>query len=479
MNMRLKGVVAALFEIEERLDLFDRRIDGVYFWERTRVPVYARILRGMGLVGRAHATLERTFLNRTQSAFRSAKNVVIKNPYLVSQSDVLFLGSARRKLGQDGTWWDIYCDPIIDRLGRSYVYFEHPYLVGHFKPARTRCIKYLDLPLYLAAVRRKIGSVQVSRSKSDVRLLKAIQVKLRECYRVPIDLEKMIYQDLLLRKSLLPGYQALLRKVAPRLVMLVCSYGRETFIEACKTVGIPVVELQHGTISPYHLGYSFPGDNRTKRTFPDFLFLFGDFWKEGIDYPISQERISSVGYPYLEQEVKKYFEVRKKDQVVFLSQGTVGAEMSRFAVELSQCTEFPFSIVYKLHPGEYPRWRKEYPWLAASEIDVVEDDSIPLYQLLAESRMQIGLNSTAIFEGLSFGLKTLLLDLPGIEHMEVLIKQGIAEVVSSGDDVLSALEQEERLAYGTGEFFKPNSVENVQRAVQRLLEREMDKKQGT
>jgi len=342
-------------------------------------------------------------------------------------------------------------------------------LVGHFKPARTQCIKYLDLPLYLAAVRRKISLVRVSLSKSDVRLLRAIQVKLQEHFRVQIDVGGIVYRNLLFRKSLLPSYHALLEKMAPRLVVLVCSYGRETFVEACRTTGIPVAELQHGTISPYHLGYSFPGGNRTKRIFPDFLFLFGDFWKEDIDYPIPQERVFSVGYPYLEQEVKRYSGVSKRDQVVFLSQGTVGTEMSRFAVELSQCTRFPFSIVYKLHPGEYARWRMEYPWLAASEVDVIEDDRVPLYRLLAESKMQIGLNSTAIFEGLSFGLKTFLIDLPGVEHMEGLVRRGTAAMVSSVEEVVEKAKDESFSHVEIAEFFKPNALKNVINVLEKLL----------
>lgn len=467
--MHLKEVVAALYEIEERFDLFDQRIDGVYFWERIRVPVYLGILQDVGLIHQPHARLQRTFSNRGWSAIRALQNLAIRNPYLAPKREVLFLGSARRKLGEDGTWWDIYCDPIIDYLRRSYIYFEQPYWGGHLRPAKTQSIRYLDLPLYLAAARRKIGSVRVLLSKSEVEFLRALKAELQRCSHLQMDVEGMVYRDLLLRKSLLPRYQSLLNRISPRIVVIVCSYGRETFVEACKTAGIPVVELQHGTISAYHLGYSFPGNNRTKRIFPDFLFLFGDFWKEGIDYPISRERIFSVGYPYLEQEVKKYFGVRKKDQVVFLSQGTVGAEMSRFAVELSQCTEFPFSIVYKLHPGEYLRWRKEYPWLAASEVDVVEDDSIPLYQLLAESKIQIGLNSTAIFEGLSFGLKTLLLDLPGIEHMEGLIRRNAAAVVSSIEEIVEKVRDESFPRVESADFFKPNASTNAINALEKLL----------
>jgi len=467
--MQLKEVVAALFEIEERLDLFGQRIDGVYFWERVRVPVYIDILQRAELIHQPHTRPQRTLSNRGRSALRALKNVAIKNPYLASKNELLFLGSARRKLDEDGKWWDIYCDPIIDTLNRSYVYFEPSYLVGHYTPAKTKHIRYLDLPLYLAAVKRKVKLVRVSLTRQEMKLLKAIRDQIHGQFKVQINLDGMVQRDLLFRRSVLPAYQHLLRKVSPRLVFIVCSYGRETVIEACKTVGVPAVELQHGIITSAHLGYSFPGPKRTKRAFPDYLFLFGDLWKENIDYPIGQERIFSVGYPYHEREVKKYSGVNKQDQVLFISQGTVGVEMSRFAVELSQRDEFPFSIVYKLHPGEYSRWRTEYPWLAASGIRVVEDDSIPLYQLLAESRVQVGLNSTALLEGLSFGLRTFLLDQPGIEHMEALIKSGVATVISSVDDLVEETRQGKPPEIHTEHFFRPNALNNVTKAIDKLL----------
>lgn len=464
-----RSINEAFLRMEDELDLFGQKMGDVYFWERIRFPLHQKIMRSTDLIGPAPARLERTISNSGRSALRSLRNGFIKNPYLAPKSEVLFLGSARRKLGDDGKWWDIYCDPIIDHLNRSYVYFENPYLVGHLKPARTQCIKYLDLPLYLAAVRRKIGLVRVSLSKSDVRLLKAIQVKLQERFRVRIDVEGMVYRDLLLRKSLLPGYQALLKKVAPRIAVLVCSYGRETFVEACKTTGIPVVELQHGTISAYHLGYSFPGDNRTKRIFPDFLFLFGDFWKEGVDYPIPQERVFSVGYPYLESEAEKYSALEQKDQLVFISQRGNGKAISKFAVRLSREKDSPLEIVYKLHPGEYLRWRKDYPWLAEADIQVVADDEIPLYQLFAESRIQVGVNSTAIVEGLRFGLKTFLLDLPGVEHMERLVSRGTAAIVSSVGEIVKKAKGKSFPRVEIANFFKPNASKNVINVLEKLF----------
>jgi len=133
--------------MEDELDLFDQQINGVYFWERIRFSLHHEILKRAGVVGQAHTRLERTAVNRSRSALRSLKNAFAKNPYLAPKSEILFLGSARRKLRSDEKWWDIYCDPIIDHLDRSYVYFESAYLNGHLTPAKTDNIWYLDFPL--------------------------------------------------------------------------------------------------------------------------------------------------------------------------------------------------------------------------------------------------------------------------------------------------------------------------------------------
>jgi len=467
-KMTFRSISEAFLQMEDELDLFDQRIEGVYFWERIRFPLHYEILKKAGVIGEAHTRLERTTVNRSRSALRSLKNAFVKNPYLVPKSEILFLGSSRRKLRSDDKWWDIYCDPVIEHLGRSYTYFESAYLNGHLTPAKTDNIRYLDFPLYMAAVRRKFSLVEFSLTGSERSLLKNVREQIADRFGVTIALEKIVQRDLLIRKSVLPVYRALLKKVSPKIAFVVCSYGKETFIEACKSMKIPVVELQHGVVSPYHLGYSFPGSKRTKRTFPDYLFSFGDFWKMGVEYPISKDRICSVGYPYLEDEAKQYAGIKKKDQIVFISQGTVGKEMSRFAVQLGARNDFPLKIVYKLHPGEYARWQREYPWLIESDIQVVDDDSIPLYQLFAESRIQVGVNSTALYEGLIFGLQTILLDLPGVEYMEHLIEQQVARVISSPEELVEGIRNELVPKVKTERFFKPNSLNNIKKAINEI-----------
>jgi len=469
--MSLKAFFEAFLQLEEDLDLFNQRIDNVYFWERIRFPVYMHLMESTGIAGQAHPKFERTFANIGRRGLLALKNIFWKNPYCVTQAEILFLGSPRRKLLDDGKWWDIYCDPIIESLDSSYVYLEADYLNTHFTPAKTSRIWYLDFPLFLAAIKQELGAVRISLKKQDVLLLKEIEKQLEQRFGVRCNLQELVIRNLRSRRGTLPIYRRILEKVNPKLVILVESCGKETFIEACKEAYITVVELQHGVTGKYNPCHSFPGPGRLKRTYPDYLFVFGDFWKEDIQYPIGPDKVYSVGYPYLEREASKYLGVEKQDQLIFISQGTAGKELSRFAVELSKRRDFPFTIVYKLHPGEYGRWRKDYPWLSGTRIEVIDSDNVPLYKLFAESKIQVGLNSTAVYEGLYFGLKTILLNLPGVEYMDRLIEKQIAYPVSRVDEIINIVRQQRfnEVDIDIGYFFKPDSLNNARKAIDELL----------
>ena len=175
--------------------------------------------------------------------------------------------------------------------------------------------------------------------------------------------------------------------------------------------------------------------------FPDYLFTFGDYWTEAVEYPIPDEQIISVGYPYLEEEMKKYSEIDSKDQIAFVSQEMIGEGLSQFAVELAEYNAFDYDIVYKLHPGEYDRWKEAYPWLLDADLEVVDGSGRELYRLFAESTAQIGVGSTALYKGLASDLETYIYDLPGSSVLQPLIDDGSASLVTSVGELVSSLDR--------------------------------------
>lgn len=477
--LNIRSITESFFLLEEELNIFEKQIDGVYFWELVRWHVHRQILEKKNIYGQAHTKVATNSNYYTNFILSAAKNLFIKNPFFAPQSDILFWGHQRRKKMGDGLWWDIYCDPIINYLRheKSYLLLESPYIDTHLSPAKTAHLCYLDLVIFLAWIQRKLRIVRFFMSKKEQNLLKEIQKHIETRFKVNIDILPLVSNMLFIRKSILPFYKKVLKTIRPQIVVILCSYtGKDIFIGACKELAIPVVEMQHGTsVGRYHLGYSFPGTHGRKHTFPDYFFTFGDFWKNRSEYPIKAENIISVGYPFFELEIKKYAQVNKKEQILFISQGTIGKEMSKFATQLQARDDFLLDIAYKLHPGEYDRWKEEYPWLKNSKIIVIDDDTVPLYKLLAESSAQVGVYSTVVYEGLGFGLKTFLLDLPGIEYMEELISYKAATVVSSVDELVIQIQQPGEQEIEASSFFKPNALENISNTLNGIIRQSNEK----
>ena len=444
------------FETEE--GLFDLYIDGVPVWERIRFKIHRKIEEQSG-VGQPHTSIEQDTVDYIKGGLMLLKNSFIGNPYFCDDSDLLFVGHPRRKEEPDGYWWDIYSDPIHESCEFDYVHLEFPRLLNHNQPARTDDLRYLDIIKYGSKLQRRLRIRTPEVPEESQQQLVDVQKAIRDRFGADIDFVSLVHRELHVRNTRLWMYRRLLNRIDPEVVVIVVSYGKETFIEACQSKGIPVVELQHGVIHSDHLGYSYSG-SRTKEMFPDYFLTWGEFWEDRVELPIPDNRVIPVGYPYLEQRRNQYTDIASKDQILFISQGTIGEPLSKFAIEVDQHPDIDYNVMYKLHPGEYDRWREEYPWLVNADFEVIDGSQPPLYQLFAESSVQVGVGSTAIYEGLAFDLETYVYDCPGSEILEPVVAENSAEIVSSVEEFIG------KLGTASGRFdrdryFAPDATEQV------------------
>jgi len=104
---------------------------------------------------------------------------------------------------------------------------------------------------------------------------------------------------------------------------------------------------------------------------------------------------------------------------------------------------------------------------AKGAIEVVDGQSPDLYRLLAESYWQLGVYSTAIFEGLGLGCKTILVNLPGIEYMDPLVEAGAVQVVGQPSDIEWSWTPPEEVS--SADFF----ADNWQRSFRDFLSRDL------
>jgi len=460
----------AFLSFEKDLGLFNLTIATVDFWERLRFPLFDTIIRQShaSINSQSHRARERSKLKRfISSIFKLSKNALLS-----PRSQVLFICTSRRILEKDGLWWDIYTDPFIVNLNTPPLALEKHYENNHYVPAKTPGLRYLDIIEFLAFLKKTMRIAKVSFTKNESSLLLKIRREILRRFGVELDVESLTRGILEDRKARLPLFIRMLKRIRPEVVILSQGYGWEDLVEACKSLGITSVELQHGVISPFHFGYSFEGEFRKKTTFSDYLLVFGDYWRSCTEYPIRKDHVVSVGFPYLESKMKLYLRVVKKKQILFVSQETTGTILSKFAVELSQVQDLDYDVLYKLHPRECEGWENRYPWLLSSSVKVIETHESVLYELFAESMIQVGVYSTALYEGLAFGLQTYVIDALGVEYMNTLLETGLVRKVSSVEELLRNINSKEGAkTFDTEYFFKTNSVANMSSFLDRLIQR--------
>lgn len=437
--MTLFEVYNRFLSFEDRFRLCDHKVQGFRFWDYLRVSIFDQIVYRHGILDkRQKPAPSRGTLARALSRLGKCKHFVTNNPLLSSNHQYLFLGpgTKRRKAGKDETLWDIYCDPIIEHIGQNKCVLLEPHDLFSKSPVHrphTQHISYTDAFSLYNKIHRSHFPV-LRPSPADVQLIRDIQIHLLNEFNIDLDILALIQKRYRSHQAVAFPFDKVLTKVAPKAVFLVCSYGNEAYIECCRRKNIPTIEIQHGTISPFHIGYSYPG-NSTKQAFPDYLLTFGRFWEETVNLPIDKSRIFTFGYPYLDEQLATTAKIAKKKQLVLLSQSSLGNSLVAFALKLLNHLPSDWECIYKLHPGEVHDWQNEYPELAASGIQVITREPPSLYELLAESQIQVGVYSTAIFEGLALGCRTYLVNLPGHEHMQPLIDENICTLINNPGEI--------------------------------------------
>ncbi|WP_231554306.1 hypothetical protein [Halobellus rufus] len=444
--------------LEKELDLFSVQINQTFLWERIRISVFREIAQKKGR-GQAHTQKDK-LKDYVHGFGLWLKNIIHRNPYFTGEHNFLFIGHQRRKLEEDGYWWDIYCDPIHEQGKLDYIHLEMPYLLSHRIPAKTENLRYLELIKYGGTLQQKLGLRSPSLPDDIISQLRDVEAEIRRRFDVEVDIVLEAREALHIRNITLPWYERLLERVNPEVVVVLVSYENKTLIEACKRKEIPVVELQHGVIHDHHFGYSYP-DDKIKTTFPDYLLTFGAFWNENTRFPIPDDRIIPVGYPYLEEQLDRYDDIEPSEQLLFISQGTIGRELSQFALKVHEDDRVDHEVVYKLHPGEYDRWEIEYPWLVESDIQIIDESEPPLYRLFAESSAQIGVGSTAVYEGLCFDLQTFVFEADDADVLQPLVEDGTASMVRDIDELARQLGSSATNQFDHERFFKSDSVANI------------------
>lgn len=419
-EINISIIFKKIIEIEEKYKTFDLKIEDVYFWKILRFGLESEIQKKKLKLNEAHDSKKKRkilILKKMIYNFINRK----KSDTLIFIHDRFFEDNFKYK--------DIYTYFLTDSLKDSEVVYpvfcDDTYLNKDYNYSFVE-----TFGLIFTKIKTKFIKNKIEIKKEELEKLKNIKEELEEYFSLDnleileIDnIQKIIRKFKNEKKYYISYFNS---KNAKR-IFLVSSYGRESLISAANFLNIEVVEIQHGGIDKYHIGYHFP-NNSEVNYFPDKMYMFGRYWYENARIPLEIQNIKFWGYPYLNKQLNKYKSKIKEnsEQVLFISQGTIGEQLTEIAVDFAKKNKEK-KIIIRLHPGEFQRWKEDYKMLFKfkdlSNIEISDNNNKNLYEYLLESKYIICVYSTVIYEALYLEKKVGILNLAGTEYIDDLFEK--------------------------------------------------------
>ena len=442
----LKYLTDRFLNVEEKYNLFDLKIRNVEIWAYLRFNFFFKKI----VLGGESQLYPIKKKKRICDKFSHFLQVINRSPFKNAKRVDLLVFSHPRRIKVGDYYEDIYIDKFVKKLHSTYCIIEPLY--DHLIPNEIDELKYMDSIEYLVKLKnffyRKLHPLKVK----EINIVKKIIAIIKKEFNLCID-EKSLIHSILFTISYAKHMEYYLTKLIiatkPKAILETVYYDnlKLTINKTAAKLGVKTIEIQHGVISKYHIAYNFNKKNNFN-WFPDEIWCFGQYYKDIMRIPIEKNSIEVIGFDYLNRMHKKYTTEQiithdNKEIILFISQWAITDKILNLAINLNKViNKDKYKIVFKLHPREKSRFENH-----TNDYDGIEiiSDEEHLYQLFAKSSFLVGVFSTAVFEGLKFGLKTFILKTTGYEYMEDMIKQEIVHLVENENQILDNLSKNEAL----------------------------------
>lgn len=387
--------------------------------------IFHELTRRSGLHGDPHP-VRRTRAGQARLVARHVTGMATRNPFLARGSfDSLVVPHPRKPGGVE-----IYTDSLRASLGDSALVLDSG-INGTPLPGSVN----LD---FFTSAAGAIPSRKVHARCAEI----TAALKAETGIKVPV--AALVAREVPKHKRLRAIYRMLLKRRQIKTVYVVVGYFHQHIVGAARDLGIRVVELQHGVISPYHLGYSYPGRPEVADQ-PDELWCFGSYWTDVADLPAGM-KAEVVGASFISPLSPAELAAKDPRLVVFLSQGTIGPALLEYAGALASARP-DLDVAFHLHPSE-----RSTDYVLPAGVRLSTDNTLAV---LASATYQVGVSTTALFEGMLLGCRTAVADLPGHEYLAPTIARGDSVLISSPDALAPALDTLPRASEPSAYYASP------------------------
>ena len=345
-----------------------------------------------------------------------------------------FSSGESRKL-YNNTYYDIYLDPLYEILGDNLAVFEWPETSGYRRkydhPIFSRHHVPMHVPLWSKTFWNLLSNKLTGRKNFSLKSEDVLQDIIRYISTsASVDKNKLtndIYDFITVFVHIKHFLYNILKKIKPKAVLIRCGYGRfpMALSQACRELGIPPIELQHGLITGYLPAYRRTTPTTNTDCIPEYLLAHGEIYANMVRNGnlFDKDKVISTGYPYLQHilmQRKKTSSLKQTfspfpHNILFTSQWIVATEIKDFVIKVAdqlEQTHMNIGILFKPHPYD----KNDYTDLRKNKHIILIDKYEDTFKLFSLADIHSTVYSTSGLEAMAFGTPNIFVDIYNMTH---------------------------------------------------------------
>ncbi len=396
-------IIEKMEYIETHFDVKKIKCGNFYLWPFLRNEIYLKYLHADN-IQMQRTTIKKNFKEKMSLLFQAIK-ISNFSLFFCKNSYILFTNDLQFRL-VDGKMVNQLFGEIEDSIENLLPIVS--FVKSNVKNVYKKCIdqSFIDyICLIYSQINRKC-SLPIEGETELRNILKYMDMKYDWRKRASVYITMVSF------------YRSWFKIIKPKALFVECYYDiKASAIYAAKQLGIPTVELQHGSLNRKHFAYT--GMVKFKKNpIPDYFLCFGEKYRQNISPNIYKEsQIIETGFYYLElmeqrRELnqkkfkKKYPFIKDKIIVTVASQIVCDKELMNYCMEIAKKSEDMFLLFV-------PRIIEEYHKTNYLIENFSIENELDIYQLMQNSDVTLGANSTSVIESLVFGTPSVLVDWDG------------------------------------------------------------------
>jgi len=190
-SMNASQIVEKLFEIEKDLNLFEKKIQGVYFWKLIRFEVYQFILIQHKLIT-VDKKSKSTFLGKFSRIFKILKNSYYY-PSCNKKVESIILENPRKIKDENNKYYDPYTKYFIDELSAKSISYEIVDLGFGEKHYEKASLNRRFADNFYFDVICKIFDKKIKITEKEKKVLEELNSKFKFIFEIELNLNSIVF----------------------------------------------------------------------------------------------------------------------------------------------------------------------------------------------------------------------------------------------------------------------------------------------